>query len=163
MADKIDFQLHGIDELKAALAELSPKIRKQALRGALREAAKVFQASARASAPILKAPTKTRSPGTIRKNITIRGSKFARKAGDEGVYVSVRPLRGKQQIKLGKAGARNPNDPFYWWFMEFGTRKMAAAPFMRPAAQKGSEAISVFMRSVIPAIEKLNKKAGNGR
>mgnify|MGYP000561918945 CR=1 FL=1 len=44
-----------------------------------------------------------------------------------GVFVNVKPA------KSANRGARNPNDPFYWSFLEFGTSKMAARPFMRPA------------------------------
>lgn len=116
----------------------------------------------------------------------MRASKFARRGGNEGVYVSVRPLRGSRQKKLGKAGANNPNDPFYWRFLEFGTKPHVIKPtkgrkalkfggsfarsvkhpgikaqrFMtRAAEQRGKEAIAVFMREVIPQIEKFNARA----
>ena len=76
------------------------------------------------------------------------------------MFINVRPLRGSRQKALGKAGAKNPNDPFYWRFQEFGTTKMKARPFLSPAAEsKGNEAIKTFMNSVIPQIEKLNNKA----
>lgn len=159
MADGFQVQLHGVDELKRALTDAAKQIRTKAVRNALKEAGKVIQAAAKTSAPILATPTKTRTPGTVKKAIAVRASKFARQAGNEGVYVSVRPLKGSRQKRLGKAGARNPNDPFYWRFLEFGTRKMSARPFMRPAASaKGTEAINKFMKSVIPQIEKLNAK-----
>lgn len=161
MADVLTVKLEGVDELKRALADASVKIRTKAVRGALREAGKVIQASARAAAPVLSVPTKTRTPGTVKKNIVVRASKFARQAGNEGVFISVRPIRGKARVKrLGKAGAKNPNDPFYWRFLEFGTRKMAARPFLVPSARaQGEAAIAKFMQSVVPQIEKLNAKA----
>lgn len=160
MADGFEVKLEGVDDLKRALAEASSTIRKKAVRGALREAGKVIQAAARAAAPVLSVPTKNRKPGTIKRNIVVRASKFARQAGSEGVYVSVRGIRGQARVKrFGKAGAANPNDPYYWRFQELGTRKMAARPFMRPAAEsKGGEAVNKFMQSVIPQIEKLNKR-----
>lgn len=164
MADGVFVRLEGVDELKAALKDVGTQIRKKAVRNALREAGKVIQAAAKVAAPVLAAPTMTRTPGTLQKNIAVRGSKFARQVGNEGVYVSVRPLSGKRQDRLGKAGARNPNDPFYWRFVEFGTRKMSARPFMRTAAaQKGPQAIDAFMKSVVPQIQKLNAKASRGR
>lgn len=161
MANDIAVKLEGVDELKRALADASQTIRTKAVRRALREAGKVIQVAARAAAPVLARPARYRAPGTVSKNIAVRASKFARQAGDEGVYVNVRGIRGKARIrKLGKAGANNPNDPFYWRFLEFGTRKMAARPFLVPAANaKGREAIDKFMTSVIPQIEKLNAKA----
>lgn len=160
MADALSIKLDGVDELKRALAEAATTIRTKAVRGALREAGKVIQAAARAAAPVLAVPTKTRTPGTVKKNILVRASKFARQAGDEGVYINVRGIRGKARVKkLGRGGAKNPNDPYYWRFLEFGTRKMAARPFLRPAAtSKGPEAIQKFMASVVPQIEKLNAR-----
>lgn len=161
MADGLTIKLEGIDELKRALAEAAVSIRTKAVRGALREAGKVIQAAARSAAPVLAVPTARRTPGTVKRNIVVRASKFARQAGNEGVYVNVRGIRGSARVKrLGKAGASNPNDPYYWRFVEMGTRKMAARPFLRPAASsKGQEAIDKFMQSVVPQIEKLNNRA----
>lgn len=160
MADGVFIKLEGIDELKRALADAAATIRKKAVRGALREAGKVIQAAAKANAPMLKLPAPHRKAGTVKKNIMVRASKFARRAGDEGVYINVRGIRGAARIaKFGKASAKNQNDPFYWRFLELGTKKMAAQPFLRPAAEsKGQEAIAVFMKSVIPQIQKLNKR-----
>ncbi|HNT63664.1 MAG TPA: HK97 gp10 family phage protein [Candidatus Desulfobacillus denitrificans] len=164
MADGLVVKLEGVGELKRAMAGAAADIRKKAVRGALREAGKVIQAAARQAAPVLQAPEKYRRPGTVRKAIAVRASKYARGRGDEGVYVNVRPLRGAAQKKKGKAGAKNPNDPYYWRFLEFGTKHMAARPFLRPAvAQKGEAAVRKFMASVVPQIEKLNAKANRGR
>lgn len=161
MADEVQIRLDGIDELKQALANTSKRIRTQAVRAALRQAGRVIQAAAKQSAPVLAIPTKTRSSGTVKRRISVRASKFARQAGDEGVYVSVKPLRGKADTRrYGRASASNPNDPFYWRFVEFGTRKMGAKPFLGPAARtQGEAAIQAFMQSVIPQIDKLNAKA----
>ena len=163
MADALQVKLEGVDDLKRALADASVKIRTKAVRSALREAGKVIQSAARASAPVLSVPTKTRKSGTVKRNIAVRASKFARQAGNEGVYINVRGIRSKARVKkLGKAGATNPNDPFYWRFLEFGTRKMAARPFLVPAAKaQGEAAIAKFMQSVIPQIEKLNNRTAS--
>lgn len=161
MDDGFTVKLEGIDELKRALADASKQIRTKAVRGALRKAGQVISKAAKQAAPVLSAPTRTRNPGTVKKAIAVRNSKFARQAGDEGVFIGVRPLRGSRQKKLGKAGAKNPNDPFYWRFLEFGTKKMKARPFLRPASDsQGETAIKTFMDSVIPQIDKLNAKAG---
>lgn len=161
-SDVLLVKLDGIDDLRVAMAGAAKQIRTKAVRAALRAAARVIQADARARAPVLIVPTPFRRTGTVKRRITVRASKAARKDGNEGVYINVRPLRGKaQESKFGKAGAKNPNDPFYWRFLEFGTKKMAARPFLRPAAEsKGNEAIGVFMKSVVPAIERLNNRVG---
>ena len=160
MADGVTVKLEGVDALIKALAEATKQIRTKAVRAALRKAGQVISKEAKQAAPVLSAPTKTRKPGTVKKAIAVRASKFARQAGNEGVFINVRPLRGSRQKTLGKAGAKNPNDPFYWRFQEFGTVKMKARPFLSPSAEsKGNEAIKTFMDSVIPQIEKLNTKA----
>ena len=160
MADGVTVKLEGVDALNKALAEATKQIRTKAVRSALRKAGQVISKEAKQAAPVLSAPTKTRKPGTVKKAIAVRASKFARQAGNEGVFINVRPLRGSRQKALGKAGAKNPNDPFYWRFQEFGTVKMKARPFLSPSAEsKGNEAIKTFMDSVIPQIEKLNAKA----
>lgn len=158
MADEL--MVLGIEDVKRALNQAGKTIRVKAVRGALREAGKVFQAAARAASPVLAVPTKRRKSGTVKRNIVVRNSKFAKQKGNEGVYVSVRGIRGSARVrKLGKAGASNPNDPFYWRFLELGTRKMAAKPFMRPAATHNSQrAVSVFMAAVVPQINKLNNR-----
>jgi HK97 gp10 family phage protein len=76
------------------------------------------------------------------------------------VFVGVKPLRGGADARrYGKAGAKNPHDPFYWRFVEFGTKKMAGRPFLAPAAKsKGDAAIATFLREVVPQIQKLNRK-----
>lgn len=185
----VTVQLEGIEELKRALAGAAKTIRTKAVRGALREAGKMIQAEARMKAPVLRAATKTRKPGTVKRAISVRASKFARRDGNEGVFINVRPLRGSRQKKLGKAGAQNPNDPFYWLFQEFDTKphrifarkgktlawtsggkamfkKGVQHPgtkgkrFMTHAAEsKGQAAIAKFMAQVVPQIQKLNERA----
>lgn len=186
MADEFSVALLGVEEVEAALKNAAKQIRTKAVRGALRDAGRVIQKVARANAPVIKAATPTRKPGTVRNAIVVRASKFARRSRDEGVYVSVRPLRGSRQKRLGRAGASNPNDPFYWWFLEFGTRPHVIKPrrgkqflrigsafvrsvrhpgirplrFMgRAADSQGQAAVSVFMSRVVPQIERLNARA----
>lgn len=160
MAADFEVTLTGVEELKAALRGLPEKLRRRVLLGALRRAGQVISREAKILAPILAVPTRTRTPGTVRKRISVRASKFARQQGDVGVFVGVRPIRGSAQVKrLGKASAKNPNDPYYWRFLEFGTKKMPRRPFLTPAASsKANEAIATFMREVVPQIDKLNRK-----
>jgi HK97 gp10 family phage protein len=160
MADEVLIRLDGVDELRRALEAMPARIRARAVRAALRKAALPIRDDAKARAPVLQGRLPYRTPGTVRRRISLRASKFARQAGDEGVFVGVKPLRGRADTRrYGKAGARNPNDPFYWRFLEFGTRKMAARPFLGPAARaKGNEVVRNFLRESLPAIEKLNRK-----
>lgn len=124
MADEITVTVRGIDELKAQLKAIPDKLRRQALRNALAAGARVVRDEAKRNAPVLKQPDPRRTPGTVRDAIRVRTSKQARADGNVGVFVNVRPLTGKQITKFkassGRNGAANPNDPFYWRWLEFG-------------------------------------------
>lgn len=121
MADSIEVKIEGVDELIDTLRALPDVLRRRVLAGALRDGARIIQRLAKANAPVLQGRARYRKPGTLRDAIAVRNSKEARKRGDVGVFVGVRPLRGKARTaKFGAAGSKNPNDPYYWWWQEFG-------------------------------------------
>ena len=147
-------RIGGLEDAKRALAELPRKLRIGALRKGLRAAGQIIKREAAAKAPVLTFPAnrpslrKRRIAGLVRRSLTVRGSRLARQRGDLGVYVTVRQLTRKQ-ITAGKqqgfgVGA-NPRDPFYFKFLEAGTKKAPARSFLGPALRaKGPEALAVF-------------------
>lgn len=152
----ISAKVRGIPDLKAALAGVVPKLRVRALRNALAAGARVVQREARAKTPVIKPASVPvlkgyRKPGTVRKAISVRTSKVARRKGDVGVFVNVRPA------KRGQRGGKNPNDPFYWRWLEFGAKHMGGAAFLQAGAKRLGEALTVFERAIGPQIAKLNK------
>jgi len=161
MPDSLEIRLDGVDAAVKALRAMPRRIREKAIRNSLKIAARLIRDDAKARAPVLANAVPHRTPGTVKRRISVRTSKFAKQAGDEGVFIGIKPLRGKADTRrYGKASAKNPNDPYYWRFLEFGTRKMGKRPFLGPAAKsKGEQAVARFMREALPQIEKLNKKA----
>lgn len=159
MSDGITAELHGVDELKRALEQVPAKLKRKGLLKALRLAGNVVRDAARRAAPLLQEQTPYRKRGTVRRAIVVRTSKTARRAGDLGVFVGVRPLRGARTKKLGAAGAKNPNDPFYWKFLEFGTKKMAKRPMLAIGAKKLEQAADVVIREATSAINQINTGA----
>lgn len=182
MAGEVTVKISGLAEAKKALLEIAPNLRRRAIRNALAAGARVYRDAARKSAPVLdrvitRNGLTVRKPGTLRDAIAVRTSKIAKRAGDLGVFVNVRPAKGaafktvrgralfglvktksRVQTRKSKRGALSPDDPFYWRFLEFGTAKMSARPFLRPAAaNKGDEALKQFERTLGPAIQRLNK------
>lgn len=173
-ADSVTLQVNGLDQLRTRLAEIPRTLRRRVLRNALAAGAREVRDTARRFAPVLSASTALRTPfrrpGTVRDAIRVRTSKAARQAGDVGVFVNVRPLPGNKyqaikgpgggrRFKLVKAtqrGARNPNDPYYWRWLEFGTRKMSARRFLRPAGDKLPAALPVVERAIGQWIDKVN-------
>lgn len=152
----ISAKVRGIPELKAALAGLVPKLRRQALRNALAAGARLVRDESRRRAPVLQPTLRApyRRPRTVQKAISVRTSKLARRAGDVGVFVNVHPA------KRGQRGAKNPGDPFYWRFLEFGTRKMPAFAFLQAGARRLGDALEKFKRVIGPQIDKMNRKGG---
>lgn len=155
----ITVELQGVDELKRALDQVPDKLKKKGLIRGLRLAGNLVRDVARRAAPLLQTPTPYRKKGTVRRNIVVRSSKFARKAGDVGVFIGVRKLKGARTKTLGAAGAKNPNDPFYWSFLEFGTKKMYKRPFLAAGATVLDQASDVIIRESTSAINKINTGA----
>ncbi len=155
----MEVKINGLPELREALRSIPDKLRRRALRNALAAGARVVQGAARDAAPVIPAaalPVRRgiRTPGTVRKAISVRTSKIARRSGDVGVFVNVRPA------KRGQRGAKNPADPYYWRWLEFGTKNAAPRPFLQEGAKKLGEALQVFLARIRPQIAKLNNPKG---
>lgn len=169
----LQVDVRGLDELQTELRALPGKLRVRALANALRAGARLVRNEARRLTPVLTVPVRRRGrlirkPGTVRDALSVRTSKRARRAGDVGVFVNVRPAKGKNR------GAENPYDPFYWRWLEFGrnakagaqrgkrrVRPVAAAPayrFLQGAVGKLPAALAEFERKLGPAITRLNVK-----
>jgi HK97 gp10 family phage protein len=178
MADDVRFTVRGVRDLQAALLGLPPHLRRRALRNALAAGGRVFAADAKRHVPVLGAPILrrgqlARKPGTVRAAIRVRTSRISRSRGDVGVFVNVVPAKGarfrtvrggaalgllnrKVQTRKSQRGRYSPNDPFYWRFLEFGTKHMRARPFLRKAVARQGDAIRAIEQSLGPQIQKLN-------
>lgn len=171
-----EVKVEGFKELAAKLRALAPAMRKKVLRNALAAGGRLVRDEAKRKAPVLSNTIKApyRKPGTVRDAITVRTSKDARNAGDVGVFVNVRPAKGAKfktvttnyvflkvrnrvQTRASNRGAKSRNDPYYWRFLEFGTKKMPARPFLKPAAQRLNDALQVFQAQIGKWFDKVNR------
>jgi HK97 gp10 family phage protein len=138
----IDLKISGVDVLKRALEAIPARMQNNILRAAVREASKPVRDEARSRAPALKTADKRRKPGTLKRAIGIRSPRIRNRQVVGGV--AVRSLSPKHvmayKAKTGQKAANNPNDAFYAPFVEFGTAKMRAQPFMRPALSSKAQA-----------------------
>ena len=148
-------RIEGLDNLKRKLAEVPKAMRKRVLRNALAAGAREVRDVAKRNAPVLTLGTSLnapyRKPGTVKQAIRVRTSKADRRAGDVGVFVNVRPA------KSGQRGAKNPNDPFYWRFLEFGTKKMPARPFLQRATSALPKALAIFEARIAKWIQETDR------
>lgn len=162
MADTV--QVVGLNELLTKLktlpAELASK-RGGPVRAALFQAAKVVRDEARQDAP--------RRTGSLAANIVAKRNPHpeAHRANEEyGIMVSsikrkyADTARNRRKGRVGKS-YRVAGPAYYWRFLEFGTRKMTARPFLRPAFDRTkSHALDVFTRALASGIDKLVAKLG---
>lgn len=165
---EIEVRVRGLDDLKAQLQAIPDKLRRRVLRNALAAGARIVRDEARRGAPVLRQPDPRRKAGTVRDAIAVRTSNDARASGNVGVFVNVKPLKAAQirayKSKGGRA-ASNPNDPFYWRWLEFGRQGRAgAAAVPRRVLRAGGERYSrgrKAQRAVgpLPALQFLQRAA----
>lgn len=120
----------GLDDVLKKLKALPERVQKNVVTGAIRAATKPIIREARALVP--------KDSGTLKKSI---GAKKRRSKDKNIIHFTVAPL-----VKKGG---------FYAHMVEFGTVKMKAHPFMRPAVEKqSSETINVAKEYMIKRIDK---------
>jgi HK97 gp10 family phage protein len=160
------FQIQGLDEVLKKMRAMGPGLAAKGARTAMRKAANVVRDAAKANAAALDRPE---TPLRIADNIAVQFSaKTLKTTGDVmmrvGVrggakqYSNTRENRGKGRVgqKYATGGST-----FYWRFLEFGTSKMRARPFMRPALQENvGRATEVAVGELNKALDRLAKKAG---
>ena len=142
--------LTGADALLKRLQALGDEtLQRKMARRALRKGAIVFRDAARENARRLDDPQTRES---IARNIAIRESRRGGAAAG-GVMLRVGVLGGAKKTQ----GTGHPGgDTFYWRFLEFGTKKMAAQPFLRPVlAQKAQQATDAVAVDLERGLDKL--------
>lgn len=169
-----EFEIQGLDALLAKLDGIKQDAKLKGGRFALRKAANLVAAKAKEGAARLNDPQTSEE---IVKNVAVRwnGQRF-KNTGDLAFRVGI--LGGARQysntkdnVRKGRAGQTyltggdksNPGgDTFYWRFLEFGTEKAAAKPFMRPALENNIQAatnefVTEYGKSIDRAIKKAAK------
>lgn len=140
----LSVKVTGLKELGQALENLGQKTKNKLGAKAMRKGGAIIRDQARANAPMLKEKVQHRKRGTLKKNIM--ASTKPQKDGSVRTIIFVRSLKNSKVLefkdKTGRGGAYNPNDPFYWRFVEFGTSKMPAQPFLQPAFSTKKEQAS---------------------
>lgn len=182
----MELELKGLSDIKAKMRQLKKEVQTKAARSATLAAAKVLRDQAIQNATAIDDP-KTRE--AIYKNVSVKfSSKTTRKTGNPSYRIGIlggaranldekakakaerrRARKGQKSLaELGEfsgKGKGNPGgDTFYWRFIEFGTKKMQARPFMRPVLnQSGQKALDAFVITLDKAINRQIKKAGKAK
>lgn len=136
-----DVKVRGIDEILKKLHALPTRIQKNVVTGAIRASASAISKEAKLNVH--------KDEGDLKKAISV----VKRKTKDKSlIYFSVVP-KSKAMHKLQDAkGEKHYN---YGGLVEFGSSKMAAKPYLRPAFEKkGAEAIEIAKKYMSKRIDK---------
>lgn len=158
------FDLNLKQGVISTLLTLAPTLEKKYLNSALNVGAKIVQSAAQTRARAFDNP---KTPMMVWKEIVIRTNASLGKQ-NQGVALSVGVLGGaavqglksnnKKRLRTKGKTFVAPVNVYYWRFLEFGTSKMKAQPFMRPALQNNidpaSDAITSSLSTAIDTIIK---------
>jgi HK97 gp10 family phage protein len=151
MADGL--KLTGFKELADALRELGPRVARNSLRRAVSAGAAEIRNDAKARAPV--------DTGEMRKDIMIKRERDTK--GEMAATYSVFVRSGKKSRLAGKSRDVQ-KDSYYWKFVEFGTSKMAAKPFLRPAFEsRKEEAVKVIGEKLDEGVQKAARELAGTR
>ncbi|WP_213305949.1 HK97-gp10 family putative phage morphogenesis protein [Paraburkholderia sacchari] len=133
-------QWNNPDAITGFLKRLDSVASEQTLRRATVAGARVLHAEVKLRAPVGTAYERKgtkHEPGTLRNSILIAYAKEDSVAGQIATYL----------VKWS-------NEAFYGYFVEYGTARMAAEPFLRPAYHaKRNEAVAAMRQVVEQAFE----------
>lgn len=155
MAD--EFGLIGVDALSKKLQSLKQETKFKGGRFALRRAANIVAQKAKEGALRMDDSETGRK---ISDNVAVRWNARRFKAsGDLAFRVGI--LQGALLPKPGEEFTEAAGGPTpHWRLLEFGTEKMAARPFMRPALENNINAvIREFVVQYDKAIDRALKRA----
>ena len=146
---QLQVSIEGLDDLKKAFDLLPKRVAVRAASKAVREGAKIIQKAARAKVPV--------DTGNLKRSITIKVLNKKREA------MEVAALIGPGTGYFSKSKKTRVGDGFYGFFVEYGTKKMKAQPFMRPAYDENTVAAQQAIVNVIgEAIETEAQKLYGG-
>lgn len=157
--DWTTLSIDGLEDLDARLGELSNALAGKAIYASLNYASAPMLKEAKARAPKAEAAYRrymSSGQGESTRNGQRRGKSKRAKRG-EGNYKIYEPGTLRRSIKRGRltkmpefknkgaaiglfvSNKKGDQPPYYWYFVEYGTAKMAATPFMRPAFDNNIE------------------------
>ncbi len=143
MAAGIGIKIEGVDEVRKLMKRLPASVSKKHMRRAIRQGIALVRNHIKANAPVRTTENKTYRKGRKRP----RPGRLRR-------LIRIRPRRGKRgymkvslfyPVPEGSEG-NDPKNAFYWRFVEFGTKRITANPFIQRAVDRN---FSGVVRKVI--------------
>jgi HK97 gp10 family phage protein len=149
-------RVEGLKELQDKLRQLAPNVARNGLAAAVGAGAAVIRVDAKVRAPYYQGDVAKGQPppGTLKRSIVQKQIPERSSLFKQVFYVTVR--RGKQYRAQGKKGNLS-QDAYYWPWVEFGTTKMSARPFLRPAFEAQKQAAVMAIKNKL--IERIDQEA----
>lgn len=159
--------IEGGREVAKRLLRLAPDLRKRVLAKAMAAGAQEVQTEAVAQAPYYHGNVDKGHPppGTLKHSIITK--QIREKTNSQQVTYYVVPRKGKGQtvrrkifhVGIGEMVTYDQSvNAYYWKFVEFGTAKMAARPFMRTAfIAKREAALAAIMDKMRSGLDQVIK------
>jgi HK97 gp10 family phage protein len=145
-----DIQIKGGKELYAKMLTFAEKLREAAGRKAARRAMNIVRDDARARLGVID---RSSTPEDIRKNVYVQQSRRqSRRIGGVVMRVGVSGGARRPVEPDPNAEAQPGGDTRHWRYVELGTEKVAARPFLVPALEQNAEAVLTTL------ITELNKE-----
>ena len=143
----VELNIQGLDQIKRKLDQLSnPRKAKQIARKAGRQAMNLVRDAARTNAKAIDDP-ETREK--IHKNIVTQGGK-SRNSNEIVIRVGVKGGAGRNQNSVSTAGLSG-GDTRHFRYIEFGTSKIPATPFLRPSLSQNLDKVTTKFVQVFDA------------
>lgn len=142
MADKVTMQVDGLKELADKLHAMGPDLARNALKGAVGSAARLVANEAGVTNPD--------DTGRTDRAIYTKMVK-AETSDSQATYIV--------GVRSGRREQKKDRNAWYWRLVEFGTSKMPARPFMRPAFEsKKAEALELIGKRIAARIRRFEKR-----
>lgn len=156
----VEVKFDGVEELSRRMKLIADsKTAKRIARKAARQAMNIVRDAARNAAKSIDDPE---TPKKIFKEIVVQGGK-TRDRNSIVIRVGIRGgakipyTNNAQNRRSGRVGKTYQTDGrvFYWRFLEFGTSRQPATPFMRPALANNVQKVTdTFSQSFSAELDK---------
>lgn len=147
--------VEGLREIMEAMQALGPRVSRKHLRRSVMAGGRIVRDEAKGRAPMYhgKVAKGHPPPGTLKRAIAAARSNRSSGPGKEVVNIYVRQAKNGS-VGDAKIKAYSKLDAYYWRMVEFGTSKMAAQPFLRPAFEANKErCVDIIKDTLIQGIE----------
>ncbi|MDH2998672.1 hypothetical protein A1D22_02590 [Pasteurellaceae bacterium LFhippo2] len=133
-------QVKGLKELERAIQKKVKDVErgaKKAIRKSLNAGAKEAKQIMKPQIPVLGHSTNFRQKGTVKNNLR-HTTKISRKELSGQTIIRIRRPKGKRMARVGE-NTKDRTDPFYWFMLDRGTKKMQGQHFMEKGADMAKD------------------------